>query len=127
MAQAQGIRTRHSRTCASRTGARCNCEPSFEAWVYSKRDGKKIRRTFPTQAAARGWRVDALKAVKDKTLRAPTCRTLREEVEDWLTGVREGRILNKREQLYKPSVIRSYETALRLRVLPTLGSRKLAD
>jgi integrase len=127
MAQAQGIRTRHSRTCASRSGARCNCEPSFEAWVYSKRDGKKIRRTFPTQAAARGWRVDALKAVKDRRLRAPTSRTLREEVEDWLAGVREGRILNKREQPYKPAVIRNYEAALRLRVLPALGDRKLAE
>ena len=42
-------------------------------------------------------------------------------------GVREGRILNKREQPYKPAVIRSYELALRLRVLPELGQRKLAD
>lgn len=127
MAQTQGIRTRHGRACASRTGARCNCEPTYEAWVYSKRDGTKIRRSFPTQAAARGWRTDAQKAVKDKRLRAPSSRTLRQEVDDWLAGVREGRILNKREQPYKPAVIRNYELALRLRVLPELGDRKLAD
>jgi integrase len=127
MAQTPGIRTRHSRACASRTGARCNCTPTYEAWVYSKRDHKKIRRSFPTQAAARGWRTDAQKAVKDKRLRAPSSRTLRQEVDEWLAGVRAGRILNKREQPYKPSVIRSYEAALRLRVLPELGDWRLTD
>jgi integrase len=127
MAQTQGIRTRHSRACASATGARCNCHPTYEAWVYSKRDGKKIRKSFPTQAAAKGWRTDAQKAVRDKRLRAPSSRTLTQEVDDWLAGAREGRILNKREQPYKPSVIRGYESALRLRVLPVLGDRKLAD
>src|SRR5439155_8536653 len=35
--------------------------------------------------------------------------------------------LNKRNERYKPAVIRGYESALRLRVLPTLGDRKLAD
>jgi integrase len=108
-------------------GGGCNCHPTYEAWVYSKRDGKKIRQSFPTQAAARSWRTDAQKAVKDKRLRAPTSRTLRQEVDDWLAGVRDGRILNKREQTYKPSVLRSYELSLRLRVLPALGDRKLAD
>jgi hypothetical protein len=127
MAQTQGIRTRHSRTCASRTGARCNCDPTYEAWIYSKRDKKKIRRSFPTQAAAKGWRTDALKAVKDKKLRAPSPKTIRQEVDEWLAGAREGRILNKREQPYKPAVLRNYELALRLRVLPTLGDRRLSD
>jgi integrase len=101
---------------------------TYEAWVYSKRDQKKIRRSFPTLAAAKGWRTDAQKAVKDKRLRAPSSRTLREEVDDWLAGARAGRILNKRAEPYKPSVIRGYETALRLRVLPVLGDRiDLAD
>ena len=53
--------------------------------------------------------------------------TLGQEVDEWLAGAREGRILNKREQPYKPAVIRNYEIALGLRVLPTLGDRKLAD
>jgi integrase len=93
----------------------------------SKRDKKKIRKAFATQAAARGWRTDALKAVKDRRLRAPSSKTLRQEVEEWLAGAREGRILNKREQPYKPAVLRNYELALRLRVLPALGDRKLSD
>jgi integrase len=65
--------------------------------------------------------------VKDKRLRAPSSRTLRQEVEDWLAGARTGEIRNKREQPYKPSVVREYERALRLRVLPDLSDRKLAD
>jgi integrase len=125
-----GVLYRHSRDCADRDRCSNRCNPSdtpWEAWVYSKRDGKKIRKRFATQAAARGWRIDALKAVKDKRLRAPSSKTLRQEVEEWLASVLEGRILNKRNQRYKPSVIRGYETALRLRVLPALGDRRLAD
>jgi len=75
--------------------------------VYSKRDKKKIRQRFDSQAAARGWRIDALKAVKDKKLRAPTSKTLRQEVDEWLSGARDGRILNRRKQRYKPSVLPS--------------------
>jgi integrase len=130
MAQSTGIRTRHSRTCNTRTGGGCNCEPTYEAFVYSRRDGRKIRRSFSGKgafAAAKGWRTDALKQVKDKRLRAPSPRTLRQEADEWLAGAREGRIMNKRERPYKPAVLRNYETALRLRVLPELGDRKLAD
>jgi integrase len=95
--------------------------------VYSKRDAKKIRQAFPTLAAAKGWRTDAMKAVRDKRLRAPSSKTLRQETDEWLAGIRAGRILNKRSLPYKPAVVRSYEASLRLRVLPTLGDRKLAD
>jgi integrase len=122
-----GIRTRHSRACKSRDGGTCNCSPTYEAWVYSKRDDKKIRKSFPTLTAARGWRTDAAKQVKDKKLRAPSPRTLRQEVDEWIAGVRAGRIHNKRRRPYKPAVIRNYEAALRLRVLPELGDRKLAN
>jgi hypothetical protein len=61
MASTTGIRTRHSRTCKTRDGGSCNCEPTYEAFVYSKRDGKKIRRSFSgkgAHAAAKGWRTD---------------------------------------------------------------------
>jgi integrase len=127
MARTTGIRTRHSRTCRTREGGTCNCDPSYEAWVYSKRDAKKLRKTFPTAAAARGWRTDAAKAVKDRQLRATSSRTLRAEVEDFLAGARDGSILSRRERPYKPAVVREYERALRLRVLPTLGNYKLSE
>jgi integrase len=100
---------------------------TYEAWIWSPRDSRKIRRSFPTLAAAKGWRTDAQKAVKDKKLRAPTSRTLRQEVEEWLDGAREGRILNRRKQRYKPAVVRIYGISLKLRVLPELGDRRLTD
>jgi len=65
--------------------------------------------------------------VKDKKLRAPTRKTLREEVDAWLAGAREGRILNRHKQQYKPAVLRLYEGTLNKRVLPELGQRRLAD
>jgi integrase len=127
---AVGVIYRHSRECTDRDlcGNRCNTSHTpWEAWVYSKRDKKKIRQRFDSQAAARGWRIDALKAVKDKKLRAPTSKTLRQEVDEWLSGARDGRILNRRKQRYKPSVLRLYDMALRKRVLDELGDRRLAD
>jgi integrase len=130
MASTTGIRTRHSRTCKTRDSGSCNCDPSYEAFVYSKRDGKKIRRTFTGKgayAAARSWRTDAAQQVKNRQLRAPASRTLRQEVDEWLAGARDGSILNKRKQPYKPAVIRNYELSLRLRVLPTLGDRRLTS
>ena len=43
----EGIEVRHSRECASNEDGRaCSCKPSYRAWAYSKRDGKKIRKTF---------------------------------------------------------------------------------
>jgi integrase len=126
-----GITYMHSRECENHDcGKKCNSSDTpWRAWVYSKRDKKKIRRRFATHSAARGWRTDALKAVKDKKLRAPTSRTLRAECEEWLAGAREGRILTRgaKPRRYKPSVLRLYESSLRLRVLPELGDRRLAD
>jgi hypothetical protein len=55
---AAGIRQRHGRGCTAQ--GRCKCP--YEAFVYSKRDGKKIRKTFPTQAVA----VDAEALLHDR-------------------------------------------------------------
>jgi integrase len=124
---AEGIRKRHSRNCNSRHGGRCSCDPTYEAWVWSKRDNKKLRKSFPTEAAAKGWRSDATRAVRLKKLRAPTTQTLRQAVDEFLEGARKGEIRNKRKQPFKPATIRQYESALKLRVLPELGDSRLSD
>jgi hypothetical protein len=62
---AAGIDTRHTRTCRARTGGRCNCTPTYRARIY--RDGKRLIRTFPTLAAARGWREDAAVALRERS------------------------------------------------------------
>ena len=51
MASTPGITARHSLRSAVVLGARCNCDVSFEAWVWSKRDGKKVSQTFSGKGA----------------------------------------------------------------------------
>jgi integrase len=124
---AAGIEVRHQQQCRSRGGTRCNCSRSYRGSVWSAREGKRIRRTFDTLAAAKAWRHDAATAVREGTLRAPTPTTLREAASAWLDGARDGSIRNRSGDPYKPSAIRAYEAALRLRVLPEIGSQRLSD
>jgi integrase len=100
---------------------------SYEAWVYLKREGKKVRKTFPTEAAAKSWRNEALVASAQGGLRAPKPTTIRGAWEEWHAGSRSGSIRNRSGDPYKPSALRTYEVAMRLRVLPTIGSVRLAD
>jgi integrase len=60
-------------------------------------------------------------------LKPATKVKLREAADAWLAGAREGTIRNRSGDVFKPSVIRSYEAALRLHVLPELGHLKLSD
>jgi integrase len=124
---AAGINPRHARSCRKRDGKRCNCNPSYEAWVYSKRDGKKISKRFKSLAEAKGWRADASRALQARTLRPSSGTTLATAAEAWLGGVKAGTIRTRSGDFYKPSAIRSYERALRLRILPKLGSSRLSD
>lgn len=50
---AEGIRVRHSRACASRNGRDCNCDPSYEASVWLKREHVQ-----------RGWRNNCMTSVE---------------------------------------------------------------
>jgi hypothetical protein len=53
--------------------------------------------------------------------------TRRAAAHEWLEGAESGVIRNRSGDMYKPSVIRGYDEALRLRVLPAIGAHKLAD
>ena len=119
---AVGVRQRHGRNCR---GGRCQC--SWEAFVYSKRDHKKIRKTFATQAEASVWRQESTVAVRKMLLRAPTAITLTQAGDAWFQGAREGWIRNRSGDRYKPAAIRAYETAWRLRIKPVLGWMRLSE
>jgi integrase len=141
---AEGIRVRHSRGCPKAAGgAKCSCKPVYEASVWSKRDRKKIRKTFATPAAARSWRRDTGKAVEENRMRAPRAVRFREFAEQWFRDVESGVVRARSGDPYKPSVIRSYRTSLTCRrtyghpdlpkgtpgrsILDELGPRKLGD
>jgi integrase len=123
---ATGITKRHSRRCRTRDGGRCSCEPSYEAAVYSTRDGKKIRKAFPREAEAKSWRADALLALERGALRAPSKTTLREAGDVWLAGAESGEIRNRSGHVYKPATLRGYRQALADRIYPEIGGSKLS-
>jgi integrase len=128
MAHRPGIRERHSRTCRTKQGGSCNCEPSYEAYVWLSQDKTKRRATFHGKgalSAAKNWRTDNSKAAKDGKLRAPTKQTLREAVDGFLTGAENGAIRKRNGDTYKPAVIRNYRSALNRHVLPVFGDRRL--
>lgn len=122
-----GIRRRHSKHCPALDGRRCSCGAGWEAFVFSARDGRKIRRTFSSLAAAKAWRADALGGLRKGTIRAPRPVTIHHAATELIQGMRTGRVRTRSGDVYKPSVIRSYEAVLRRYVLPELGPLKLAD
>jgi integrase len=124
-----GIRVRHARSCpaAASSDARCHCRPSYEAFVFSVRDGRKIRRTFPTLAAAKGWRADATSALRRGTLTTPSRVTVEEAAREWLEQARAGEILKPDGSRYKPAVLRAYQADLDRHVLPLLGGLRLSS
>ena len=123
---ATGIRERHSRSCRH-TEDRCTCSPSFEAFVYLKREGTKRRKTFGTITEAKRWRLDALHEAGRGKLRGPTRKTLREETAAWVEAAASGAILTKGSRRYKPAFQREVERSMRLHVLDDFGGVRLGD
>ncbi|PZS25822.1 MAG: hypothetical protein DLM61_19360, partial [Pseudonocardiales bacterium] len=124
---ATGIETRHARGCRARGGGRCSCTPTYQAHVFDKRSGRRIRRTFARQAEAKTWRQDALIALRSGTLRPPSPITVREAARTLNDGMGAGAILDRSGKPYKPSTCRSYEDALDTYIVPRLGELRLAE
>jgi integrase len=124
---ATGITKRHSSGCKGRGGGRCNCNAGYEASVFSKREGKKIRKTFAREAEAKSWRADAVGAVEKGALRPTKARTVQQAWDDWKEGASAGTILNRSGGTYKPSALRGYEKGMRLYLLPKFEDTQLVD
>lgn len=124
---AEGIRKRHSKGCPAKNGGRCRCNAGWEASVFSNREGKKIRKSFRGKAEARAWRRDALTAISKGGLRATRAATVEVAWATWFEGAKSGAITNRSGDPYKPSALRSYEQAMRLRVLPAFRRARLSD
>jgi integrase len=120
------IDIRHSRSCRSAKGGRCDCDPSHRVRLW---DGtKRITRTFSSPAEAQGWAKDAELALRKG--RSPQLRpteTLEEAGEAWLERMRTGVVRVRGGERAKPSTIRKYASALRLYVYPTLGGEPIVE
>ena len=123
----EGVTVRHGRHCGASGGGRCRCQPAYQAQVFSARDRRTIRKSFPSLSEARAWRADTKAALQKGTLRAPTRTTLTEAADDWLSAARAGIARTRSGDAYKPSALRSYEEALNTKVLPELGKLRLSS
>lgn len=138
-----GIRERHSRSCTSRAGGKCNCTPAYEAYVYdaasSRKAGKtstgkqgvvKIRRTFTGKgalAAAKGWRRDAGAQVARGEIKFEGRQRLEDAVVEWLGKCERGEVRSRRRIEYSASTLRDYRADLGRHVLPELGHLAVGD
>ncbi len=100
---------------------------SYRVRVWSNRDQKRITKTFGSLAEAKAWRADALSALSKGALRAPKPTTVRKAWEDWYQAAKAGTVRNRSGDPFKPSALRAYEGAMRLRVLPKLGDVRLDE
>jgi integrase len=123
---AAGIEVRHARSCRSPKGGRCNCEPTYRAAL--RINGERRRYAATSRAEVEGWLRDAkIARRRGQDVQGKSVDTLRTVVAAWREGAESGVIRERSGDVYKPAAVRSYEAALRLRVLPTLGDEPIAD
>lgn len=126
MLMAKGIEERHSRSCRTHKGGRCDCDPTYR--VRIRPTGlDPVRRTFDSQAEAVSWRKDALIALRRGRAVMQTAPTLEQAGAAWLERARSGVVRARGGNPYKPASIRDYERALRLRAYPKLGVEPLDE
>lgn len=120
---ATGITKRHARACRSRSGARCNCEPTYQANVWDRWRNERLRKTFPTEAAAKTWRHDAITALRTGPLSIVSDGPLvvADALDALIRGMEAGTVLNRSGDPYKPGTIRTYNYAVRDVLKPALG------
>src|ERR671914_3153122 len=88
---------------------------------------QRVARTFPNLAAAKSWRHDASAALRRGALVVGRGAKLRDAAADWLEAAGAGLVRNRSGDQYKPSALRGYEQALRTRILPALGDKRLSE
>ena len=118
---------RHGRGCPARDRGRCACVPTFQARVALGERGKVRTKSFAAADEAKLWRSRELVRLSHTRRSTQRVMTLREAGDELLEGMRDGSIVNRSGDAYKPSVTRSYEQILRIHLVPDLGARRLDD
>jgi integrase len=126
---AEGITTRHSRSCATKRGGdRCSCSPSYMPWVpHPHEAGEALRQDNQEPVGGEGLARGCTESAKAKDTSAPTKQTVKEAAEAMLEAAESGQVRNRSGDPYKPSVIRSYRGSLRRYVLPEIGQVRLSE
>jgi integrase len=123
-----GIRRRHRKNCLARENPRLRCDCAYEAEVYDRHTGDKIRKQFRTEAEGRAWRADVMTGLQRGTITAAgTSTTVNDVADELLAGMEAGSVRTRSGDPYKPSTVRSYEGALRDYVRPDLGAMRIGD
>jgi integrase len=125
---AEGVQTRHSKLCASRTSGTCGCTPTYQANVWNPAAApSRQRKSFSTLSAAKKWRRDYLTAMEAGTLAPRSTKTVQEVAAEFIAGAKTGAVRSRKGRPYESSTIRGYERCLRLRVIPTIGHLRITD
>jgi integrase len=98
---------------------------TYRASVWSNRERKLIRKSFPSEAAAKTWRHDAATAVKAGRMRAAAAPMLEHAIDAWKTGAEAGTIRTRGRRVFAPSKIRAVEQNYRLRLRDCFGRDRL--
>lgn len=73
------------------------------------------------------WRAEALTAAGRGALRGPNPTTIRAAWDAWHEGAKAGTVRDRSGERFKPSTIRAYERAMRIRVLGEFGEARLGE
>ena len=114
-----GIELRHRRGCQVSVG--CTCDPGYRAWLTVPGSARRLRRSFASLDAAVAWREETRVDLRRGLISAMQGETVETAGALLVAGARSGAVRNRSGEVYKPSVTRSYEAALRLHVVPALG------
>lgn len=123
-----GVYVRHRKGCPALHDRRCRCEPGYIARVWDPRRRRPAHSpTFRNPSEAVNWKQDTLSALKAGVVLAREGVYVKDAVDRFLLAIRDGSALNKKGRRYKHSAIRTIEGAMRLHVLPALGTQLLTD
>ena len=117
-----GIDERHSRKCATATGAgkRCTCSPTYRVRVSrGSRGGRDTAiRTFPTFEEALAYKLELEDAIAGRTRATAKAPALRTAWPQFVEEALAGRARNRSMKPYSARTIASYDVVVRSYVLP---------
>jgi len=123
-----GVYVRHRAGCPALDDRRCRCAPSYLARVWDAERKRPLSSpVFAQPAEALLWKQDTAAALRNGGLVRREGIRVAEASQRFVRAIADGSALNKKGRRYKATAIRDVEGALRLYVIPELGTRQLAD